>query len=604
MQELSGHGLRRALMAGAERVISQRDELNRINVFPVPDGDTGTNLAFTLAAVLNAVRVGRARDAGELMRRVASEAIDGARGNSGAILAQFFQGVAESVAGRRTLTPMALADATATGARLAREALAEPREGTILSVIAAFAAEFQRAARGGARDFASSFAPALLRARRALEETPQQLAVLRQAGVVDAGGLGFVDLLEGIHDYIRTGRRAQRSAPADAGEAGVEMPSAEGHGDAHRWCAECIVSGEAVDRLALKATLLALPLTSLVLAGTREKVRVHAHVDEPGALFAACAAHGRVTSRKADDMQRQVASSHQPRERVAIVVDSGADVPPELLERLDIHVVPVRISIGSRDFLDKVSLSSREFYRELRDSPIPPRTSQPPPGDFRRLFEFLLSHHRELVYVGLSRALSGTLQSGESAAARVDPAHARVVDTNHGSAAQALIAIDAAEAAAAGYGADEIIARVRAASRETALFAVVRDLSYGVRGGRAPKLVAPLARWTRCIPIVRSTPSGRLGLGGVLWGRGEIPRRFAAAVARTLDPERSYRIIVGHCDAPDDAETLSAALRERIPRIERAWTIEAGSAIGVHAGPGSLLVGVMPHRPLREGLRA
>ncbi|HVF34034.1 MAG TPA: DegV family protein, partial [Candidatus Saccharimonadia bacterium] len=380
--------------------------------------------------------------------------------------------------------------------------------------------------------------------------------------------------------------------------------SPAGEGEQHRWCAECVVSGEAVDRLALKATLLGLPLTSLVLAGTREKVRVHAHVDAPALLFDACAAHGRVSSQKADDMQRQVASSHQPRERVAIVIDSGADVPSELLEQLDIHVVPVRISIGSRDYLDKVSLSPRKFYRELRDSPIPPRTSQPPPGDFRRLFEFLLSHHRDLVYVGLSRALSGTLQSGESAAARVDPLHARVVDTNHGSVAQALLAIDAAEAAAAGYGADEIIARVRAGSRETALYAVVRDLSYGVRGGRAPKIVAPLARITRCVPIVRSTPSGRLGLGGLLWGRGDIPRRFAAAVARNLDLDREYRIIVGHCDAAEDAETLSAALRSRIPRLEQAWTIEAGGAIGVHAGPGSLLVGVMPHRPLRAGLRA
>ncbi|HET9485148.1 MAG TPA: DegV family protein [Xanthomonadales bacterium] len=606
MQELSGYGLRRALIAGAQRVISQRDELNRINVFPVADGDTGTNMAFTLAAVLNAVRKGRAGHAGEVMRRAASEAIDGARGNSGAILAQFLQGVSEGVAGCRTLTPARLADATSTGSRLAREALAEPREGTILSVISAFAAELQRAVANGSRDFGSSFAAALARARRALDDTPQQLAVLRNAGVVDAGALGFVDMLEGIDEFIRTGRHSPRDEPAaDAGEAGVEMPSSP-HGDEeiHRWCTECTVSGEAVDRLALKATLLSLPLTSLVLAGTREKVRVHAHVDAPALLFEACARHGTVSSEKADDMRRQFATAHQPRERVAIVVDSGADVPAEALERLDIHVVPVRISIGARDYLDKVSLSPREFYRELRDSPVHPRTSQPPPGDFRRLFEFLLSHHRDLVYVGLSRALSGTLQSGESAAARVDAAHARVVDTNHGSVAQALLAIDAAEAAAAGYSADEIIARVRAGSRSAALFAVVRDLSYGVRGGRAPKLVVPLARWTRCVPIVRSTPSGKLGFGGVLWGRRDVPRRFAAAVARGLDPTRSYRIIVGHCDAAEDAAVLTEELGRRVAKLERIWTIEAGSAIGAHAGPGSLLVGVMPYVPLREGLRA
>ncbi len=98
------------------------------------------------------------------------------------------------------------------------------------------------------------------------------------------------------------------------------------------------------------------------------------------------------------------------------MVDSGADLPIDELERLNIHLVPVRISIGARDYLDKVSLSPHEFYRELRDSPVHPRTSQPPPGDFRRMFEFLLSHHDNVVYVGLSGALSGTLQSALAAA--------------------------------------------------------------------------------------------------------------------------------------------------------------------------------------------
>ena len=87
VQRLSGYGLRRALVAGIQRVIARRDEINRINVFPVPDGDTGTNLAFTLSAVLQGVRAPRLASAGEVLRRAAAEAIDGARGNSGAILA-------------------------------------------------------------------------------------------------------------------------------------------------------------------------------------------------------------------------------------------------------------------------------------------------------------------------------------------------------------------------------------------------------------------------------------------------------------------------------------------------------------------------------------
>jgi DegV family protein with EDD domain len=602
---ISGYALRRALIAGIQRVIARRDEINRINVFPVADGDTGTNLAFTLGSVLQVVAAGRQGHAGQLLKRAASEAIDGARGNSGAIMAQFLQGVSEHVGNVRRVSAEALARAAAAGSRAAREAMAEPREGTILSVIHAFAGEWARQTEAGVRDLRPAFAAALRRAQEALRATPEQLAVLKEAGVVDAGALGFVDLLEGIDDYIRQGRAAlERTAagPVDL-DRGVEATAAgHGIGECHRWCTECMVSGDPVDRLALKAAILALPVSSVVIAGTREKVRVHAHVDDPDLLFEACRGFGRVSSEKADDMHAQVASAHESRGRVALVVDSGADIPADELERLNLHVVPVRVSFGSRDYLDKVSLSSAEFFRELRESPLHPRTSQPPPGDFRRLFEFLLSHHEHLVYVGLSRALSGTLQSAESAAARGTgtAGRAHVVDSMTGTAAQGLLAIDAAEAALAGWTADAIVARVRAMVPRTRLFAVVRDLTYGVRGGRAPKLALPLSRWLRALPIITGKANGKLGIGGVMWGRRDLPARFAARIARRLDPARRYRAIVCHCDVAADGERLRSELERLAPNLERVWLMQAGSGIGAHAGPGSLVVGLQEVVPLGD----
>jgi DegV family protein with EDD domain len=602
---VSGYALRRALIAGIQRVIARRDEINRINVFPVPDGDTGTNLAFTLGSVLQAVRAGRQGHAGDLLRRAASEAIDGARGNSGAIMAQFLQGVSEHVGNARRVSAEALASAAAAGSRAAREAMAEPREGTILSVIQAFAVEWTRQAEAGVRDLRVAYGAALERARVALRATPDQLPVLKEAGVVDAGALGFVDLLEGIDDYIRQGRSAleQTMVGAASLDRGVDAASAgHGVGECHRWCTECMVSGDPVDRLALKAAILALPVSSVVIAGTREKIRVHAHVDDPDLLFEVCRGFGRVSSEKADDMHAQVESAHQSRRRVALVVDSGADIPADELERLNIHVVPVRISFGSRDYLDKVSLSSAEFFRELRESPVHPRTSQPPPGDFRRLFEFLLSHHDKLVYVGLSRALSGTLQSAESAAARRDgtAGRAQVVDSMSGAAAQGLLAIDAGEAALAGWSSDAIAARVRDMVPRTRLFAVVRDLTYGVRGGRAPKLALPLSRWLRAMPIIANKPSGKLGIGGVMWGRRDLPARFASKLAKGLDPKRRYRAVVCHCDVEADGQRLLSELRRLAPNLEQAWLMQAGSGIGAHAGPGSLVVGLQEIVPLGD----
>jgi hypothetical protein len=483
------------------------------------------------------------------------------------------------------------------GSSLAREAMAEPREGTILSVIQAFAMSLREQADCG-RDFRTGFRNALTVAREALRHTPDQLAALRAAGVVDAGALGFVDLLEGIEDFIETGRGADDSdLPEELAAAGVDTARGGEYTEGHRYCTECVISGEAVDRGALKAALLAMPISSLVIAGTREKVRIHAHLDEPTLLFETAARFGAVSREKADDMRAQSKSAHTRREQVAIVADSGADIPAEAMDRLNIHLVPVRLSIGGRDFLDRVSISPREFYNELRTSPVPPRTSQPPQGDFRRLFEFLLSHHERVIDVSLARGLSGTLQSAESAASRTDPSRVAVFDSCNGSAGQGLLTIWAAEAALAGWSSERIVEGLARMRPRSTLYAVVRDIRYGIRGGRAPKLAGPLTRLLRFSPVVKSKVDGRLGLAGAVWGREELPEKFARNIAKRLDPSRQWRLVIGHCDCAEDAERVHATLLRSVRNIDRAWVMEAGVAIGAHAGPGSLVIGVQAYEP-------
>lgn len=287
---------------------------------PVADGDTGSNLAFTLSAVEQALRPLRLGSAGSLLRRAGDEAIDGARGNSGAILAQFLQGLGEYLADQPRLGLAELAAAADYGARQARAAVAEPREGTMLSVIAAFAASLQHDAARGADDLRDCWMRAVTAAREALQRTPEQLAVLRKAGVVDAGALGFVELLEGINDYLQRGR-AGLAALDDyrGGEAGV-MAETDGADSPHRWCTECVLGADAIERDAVRAALQTLDHSSLVLAGTRTRLRVHVHLDEPQRLYDLLAKFGNVGSCKADDMRSQQRAT-QARTRVAVVVD-------------------------------------------------------------------------------------------------------------------------------------------------------------------------------------------------------------------------------------------------------------------------------------------
>src|SRR3970282_2407352 len=114
---------------------------------------------------------------------------------------------------------------------------------------------------------------------------------------------------------------------------------------------------------------------------------------------------------------------------VAGITDSSADLPEGIAQSHNIHVVPLRITSGDKDHLDKIGRAPSQFYRKLREEDVLPRTSQPPPGDFRRQFEFLLSHHPAAIYIGVARAVSGTIQSAEAAAPRADLARTFIFDS-------------------------------------------------------------------------------------------------------------------------------------------------------------------------------
>ncbi len=601
--------LRRALIAGARRVIAARDGLNRINVFPVADGDTGNNLAFTLGSVLNGALSRRSRHIGELLRRIGDDAIDGARGNSGAILAQFLHGVAEYARAQPALDAQTLAAAVRHGADSARSALAHPVEGTILSVIDSFAEAMEESAAQLREDPRGSFARALDRARGALARTPQQMALLQKAGVVDAGAQGFVDLLEGIAEFVEGGPRAMRMrAPAAAANDAIgEDPDEYAH-PAHdavdpqrRWCTECLLlldgdSGRRIERDAVREALEAIAADSIVLAGGGTRMRVHAHVGAPQQLFDACAAFAVVEGMKADDMLLQSRSVDRG-QRVAVVTDSAADLPEAIADAHAVHVVPVRVNLDGRDYLDKLGLSTGEFYRRMAASQQLPRTSQPPPGDFRRSFDFLVAHHPAVVYVGLSRTISGTLQSAEHAAARGDAAKVRVFDSVNAAGGQGLLAWRAAELAEAGADADAILRELERLRPRTLTWAMARDITHAVRGGRIPAWAEPAVRFTGLTPVAQVKADGRLGIAGGLIAKTRAPEAFAAYVAkrarRKLGADTPLRAIVGHCDALADGERLLAALRTKL-RIADAHLVETGPAIGAHAGRGTLVASLQP----------
>jgi hypothetical protein len=602
---LDGDALAMALTSGIHRVLAEQELLNRINVFPVADSDTGTNLSLSLGSALSVLGMPGEKHLGTMLAAVADTLLDSARGNSGAIVAQFFQGMSDSAGEITRFTTYTFAKAVTLGNEYAHDALSKPREGTILSVTAAFAESVTHqvnAVREG--NFPAVITSAMQRVEEALANTQNQLDVLRKAGVVDAGAKGFAEIVSGMEGYLRDGTIEPMPDSSIAYEIEPAIEFAEADNDSrYRYCTECMVTGADIDRRKLREALTELG-DSLVLAGTKRKAKIHIHVDEPENVFDTARRFGELSAEKADDMHRQQHATQNDQRRFAVIVDSGADISDADMERLDIHMVPCRIQFGDHGYLDKVSITTDEFYAELESSPHHPTTSQPAPGDFRRQFQFLASHFDDVISINLTSAASGTFQAAELAATRVNaPGRIHVVDSLNASLGQGQLAVLAAECAEAGLDVETTLAAVREQVPETRTYAILSDLSYAVQGGRLPRWVKSVADFLRLNPIICTTRDGRVSLGGFMFGSHNRIERFARYIAGRA-PKGPVEIGIGHAICEADSLELENYLRKLVPDIGKLVVTGLGTGIGVHGGPHTLLVSVRPRISAQDVARS
>ncbi len=601
-KHIDGDSLADALVSGIHRVIGQQEHLNSINVFPVADSDTGTNLSLSLGSALGVLQGDSGKHLGTMLAALADALLDGARGNSGAIIAQFFQGVSDSAGEITRFTSYTFGKAATLGFEYAHDALSKPREGTVLSVIAAFAESITyQASANSDGDIADVVREARRKVDEALANTPKQLDVLRKAGVVDAGAQGFAELVAGVSEFFDSGHITPmpETALLENIEPSVDFSAAD-NTSKFRFCTECLITAADIDRRKLRESLAELG-DSLVLAGSKRKAKIHIHVDDPDAVFGVARQYGEISGEKADDMHRQQSSTHGASKTFAVITDSGADICDEDMERLDIHMVPCRIQFGDRGYLDKVSITTDEFYSELQNNPHHPTTSQPSPGDFRRQFQFLASHFNDTLSINLTSRASGTYEGAKSAAKRSDArGRIHVVDSLNATMGQGQLVVLAAECAAAGISVDETIRIIEAQVPKTRTFALLSDLRYAVRGGRLPQWVKVAADLLRVTPIICVKPDGRIALGGCLLGRRNRITKFARFVASHIADDGPVEIGIGQAICPDDAETLAVELRQKISTIQSLKTCTLGTGIGVHGGPGTLIVSFRPTQSISQ----
>jgi len=599
---LNPESLRELIIAGARRVIAHREYLDLINVFPVPDKDTGTNLALTMRAILDGLQRPLPSLAA-VSSTVATSALTGAQGNSGVIFAQFFQGLREEISDSVQLSMQRFAQAVRCAATRAREALAQPCEGTILTVISDVAEHLGRQA-DRLPDFRALLDEAVAVARRSLERTTDQLAVLKKAGVVDAGALGFVHFLEGIRDFFHFGSQEGDALELSEDEK-IDAPKPAPVQVSFRYCTEAVVWGEDIDRKDVIKNLTTLG-DSVVVAGNSEEIHAHVHTNAPAYVLELLSQYGTIATQKVEDMMASIETSEDgadPSERtgIALITDSACDLPIGFLTQERIHIVPVRVVFGEDSLLDRVDLTPTQFYQRLQTSEEFPKTSQPSPADFLTLYRHLASTYSNILSIHLSAGVSGTCQSATVAAKQVSNdtgVPIAVIDSRSASAAEGLVVWATAQALRAGLSPAQCTAIANHAAQNTNVFIYVPSVEYFVRGGRLSPLQGRIAKLLRLLPVL-TVKDGTLVPAAKVIGRRFARKHVLRSVLKVARDMRHPMFIISHSAALELAELARSDILRRFPETQ-VWITDTSPAIGSHAGPGGLAVAVLDAGSIEE----
>lgn len=284
---LNGQDLKNAILSGAARLEAERDMINALNVFPVPDGDTGSNMSATMKSAIRNIVDSQETSASLIAAKVAHDALLGARGNSGVILSQTLRGLAAGLSNKETFNAQDLADALQQASQLAYRAVIKPVEGTILTVVHA-AADAARASAARHNDLGIIMQDIVDAARLTVLRTPELLPMLKQAGVVDAGGQGFCTLMEGMLRSISGDTSESETAPLVQSRETVQPAQKKGCVTVEEefgYEVVFLLCGNGLDVNTIRQTIIDMGGVSTVVAGDDKMLKIHTHTLTPGKIL-------------------------------------------------------------------------------------------------------------------------------------------------------------------------------------------------------------------------------------------------------------------------------------------------------------------------------
>jgi len=586
--EIDGRSLYYAFIAGGNKILENQAKLNSINVFPVKDNDTGTNLASTIRAIFDNIEPNKSYKT--TVNNIAEAALIGARGNSGVIFAQFLFGMSKETLDKSNITVPEFASSIKKSVPYIYEAIANPLEGTMLTVIREWS-EYIFSKQDVIRDFKRIIANSLEVLQQSLIDTKSKLRILQQNNVVDAGAKGFVLFIEGILEFIKKHNIRSFVKQSNENIALVHTEDVLDENINYRFCTEAIIRDLTISKPHLQK-LLNDKGDSVVVAGSDSLCRIHVHTNTPAELFHSLKDAGTITFQKVDDMVRQYESVMRRKWNIALVTDSTCDLSQELIDYYQINVVPLNINFGSNHYLDKVTIQPGQFYDLLESSVGFPKTSQINERTFTNLYSHLASHYDAIIAVHLTQHFSGTCLNSVKAAERIKkefnkPVH--VIDSKNLSGGLGLLVLRVAQSIESGMLPQAIVKSTEEWIKNTKIFVSVKDLKYMIKGGRVSKKKGFIASILGINPIVSMDIEGKAMLFGQTIGQAANIKKVMKHISEISKEKRIWNYIVLHAHNSYGANVYINKM-VKLTGKQPVSVVDISPVIGMNAGNGAIAV--------------
>jgi DegV family protein with EDD domain len=585
------------ILSVAKQVIHNEGELNRLNVFPVADRDTGTNLASMMRYIVD--NLSMTKDTPELLHQLSQHGLVGCCGNSGLIFSQFFYGLTQHRLTEKTLLKMHdFVEMIAHGYKSAYNSVSNPKPGTILTVMEKWVEGYRETLANARINLLDSFKSSVEKAKVALKDTMNQLEVLRANHVVDAGAQGFVNFIDGMLAYLSGDKEHRAQIIADRNldhqavrlshefEDVTEFPN-------YRYCFETVVKTANEDALLpYRATLDSLG-DSIVIGKGAQMLKLHIHTNQPETVTQLLAKAGDVIYQKIDDMilQFNIANrAHQS--RIAIVADTMADIPLSAMQDNNIYRIALQVKVNGNSFLDKFSINYQQTLDYLSNPKNHVGTAAPSAAIVARTLHFLEQFYDSIIIIPVGKSLSSTYDVIVNQARKYKDKLISVIDSKLNSAPLGLLVAYANQLVNSNnYSHEEIVAKIEVARSEANVLIMLNSLDGLIRSGRLSKSLGWIAGLFRLKPLVHiDVATGKPKVIGAAFSKRSAWRKLTNQLNLLQEQNKVKSIAIVHSDTASHADVFAKYIKRKT-NLEPLYITEVSSISGIHTDKNSFSIG-------------